>query len=261
MRTYVAETRNKIGENVELFGWVNGRRDHGKIIFIDLRDRSGLVQAVFTPSDGEIYKIAETLRSEWVLKIVGKVAERPASMINPELETGKIEIQPNELEILAEAKTPPFDVTSEGKEIGEDRRMQYRYLDLRRPRMRDNLFLRHKTIKFIRGFLDKREFLEIETPILTKSTPEGARDYVVPSRIYPGNFYALPQSPQQYKQLLMVAGVEKYFQIAKCFRDEDTRGDRQPEFTQLDLEMSFVEREDVMSINEELLIDLVQKLY
>ena len=260
MRTYVAETRNKIGENVELFGWVNGRRDHGKIIFIDLRDRSGLVQAVFTPSDGEIYKIAETLRSEWVLKIVGKVAERPASMINPELETGKIEIQPNELEILAEAKTPPFDVTSEGKEIGEDRRMQYRYLDLRRPRMRDNLFLRHKTIKFIRGFLDKREFLEIETPILTKSTPEGARDYVVPSRIYPGNFYALPQSPQQYKQLLMVAGVEKYFQIAKCFRDEDTRGDRQPEFTQLDLEMSFVEREDVMSINEELLVGIIQNL-
>lgn len=245
---------------MELFGWVHGRRDHGKIIFIDLRDRSGVVQVVFTPQDKEQYKIAETLRSEWVLKITGKVAKRPETMVNEEIETGKIEIQPESLEVLNSATTPPFALDTDGREIGEEHRMKYRYLDLRRERMAKNMALRHRVAKFIRDFLDKEGFLEIETPIMTKSTPEGARDYVVPSRLYPGKFYALPQSPQQYKQLLMVAGIEKYFQIARCFRDEDTRGDRQPEFTQMDLEMSFVEREDIMAINEELLIKIVETL-
>lgn len=259
-RTNISETKNKIGESVELFGWVHNRRDHGKIIFIDLRDRSGLAQIVFTPNDKEMYETAEKLRSEWVLKIVGKVAERPAAMVNKEIETGEIEIQPESLEVLAEAATPPFALDTDGREIGEENRMKYRYLDLRRERMKNNFILRHKAIKFIRDFLDERGFLEIETPILTKSTPEGARDYVVPSRLYPGKFYALPQSPQQYKQLLMVAGIEKYFQIARCFRDEDTRGDRQPEFTQLDLEMSFVTQEDILSLIEELYISMVKEL-
>ena len=259
-RTQIAETKNKIGESVEIFGWVHNRRDHGKIIFIDLRDRSGIAQVVFTPSGKEMYKIAEKLRSEWVLKIIGKVAERPAAMVNEEIETGKIEIQPESLEVLAEAATPPFALDTDGREIGEENRMKYRYLDLRRERMKSNLILRHRVIKFIRDFLDERGFLEIETPILTKSTPEGARDYVVPSRLYSGKFYALPQSPQQYKQLLMVAGIEKYFQIARCFRDEDTRGDRQPEFTQLDLEMSFVTQEEILSLIEDLYIKITKEI-
>ncbi len=260
VRTLIAETKNKTGESVELFGWVHGRRDHGKIIFIDLRDRSGLVQLVFTPKQENLYKTAETFRSEWVLKIVGKVTKRPEAMVNKEIETGEIEIQPESVEVLAQAATPPFALDTDGREIGEEHRMKYRYLDLRRERMKKNVILRHRVIKFIRDYLDGHNFVEIETPIITKSTPEGARDYVVPSRLYPGKFYALPQSPQQYKQLLMVAGFEKYFQIARCFRDEDTRGDRQPEFTQLDLEMSFVEREDVMALNEALLIEIVRKL-
>ncbi|MEX1063799.1 MAG: aspartate--tRNA ligase [Candidatus Paceibacterota bacterium] len=260
MRTNIAETKNMAEGTVDLFGWVNGRRDHGKIIFIDLRDRSGLVQVVFTPKQEDMYKLAETFRSEWVLHITGKVAKRPEAMMNKEIETGGIEIQPETVEVLSESNTPPFDLDTDGMDIGEEHRMKYRYLDLRRERMRDNLMLRHKIVKFIRDFLDEKEFWEVETPILTKSTPEGARDYVVPSRLYPGKFFALPQSPQQYKQLLMTGGVEKYFQIARCFRDEDTRGDRQPEFTQMDLEMSFVNREDVMALNEALLIEIVQEL-
>ncbi len=260
MRTPISETKNKVGETVELFGWVHTRRDHGKIIFIDLRDRSGLVQVVFTPGNKELYEKGDSLRSEWVLKIIGKVAQRPTAMFNKEIKTGEIEILPETMEILGESTTPPFALDTDGREVGEDSRMKYRYLDLRRFRMRDNLVLRHKLIKFIRDYLDEQEFIEVETPILTKSTPEGARDYVVPSRLYPGKFFALPQSPQQYKQLLMVAGLEKYFQIARCFRDEDTRGDRQPEFTQLDLEMSFVTREEVMQLNETLLIELVKNL-
>ena len=245
---------------MEIFGWVHNRRDHGKIIFIDLRDRSGLAQIVFTPNDKEVYETAEKLRSEWVLKIIGRVAKRPAAMVNKEIETGEIEIQPESLEVLAEAATPPFALDTDGREIGEENRMKYRYLDLRRERMKNNLILRHKVIKFIRDFLDEKGFLEIETPILTKSTPEGARDYVVPSRLYPGKFYALPQSPQQYKQLLMVAGIEKYFQIARCFRDEDTRGDRQPEFTQLDLEMSFVTQEEILSLIENLYTEITKEI-
>jgi aspartyl-tRNA synthetase len=258
-RNHIIETKDMVGKTAELFGWVNGRRDHGKLIFIDLRDRSGMIQIVFSPKSAD-YETAKQLRSEWVVKISGTVAERPESMINKEIETGKVELQPEKLEVISEAATPPFAIDTDGREIGEENRMKYRYLDLRRTRMKNNMIFRHQMIKFIRDFLDNEGFLEIETPILTKSTPEGARDYVVPSRLFEGKFYALPQSPQQYKQLLMVAGLEKYFQIARCFRDEDTRGDRQPEFTQMDLEMSFVEREDVMELNERMLIDIVKKL-
>ena len=259
-RTHVLDTKDLAGKEVNLYGWVATRRDHGKIIFIDLRDRSGIVQVVFVPSSKD-YAIASELRSEWVLRIKGQVKARPEKMVNAEIETGKVEIEPEEMEVLNKSETPPFPLDTDGYEIGEESRMKYRYLDLRRQRMAKNLAVRHKITAFIRNWLSEKGFIEVETPILTKSTPEGARDYVVPSRLYSGNFYALPQSPQQYKQLLMVAGVEKYFQIARCFRDEDTRGDRQPEFTQLDVEMSFVKREDVMELNEQLLIDLVGKIY
>ncbi len=258
---FINETKDLVGKDVELFGWVHIRRDHGKLIFIDLRDRSGVIQVVFEPSKENIYELAKSLRSEWVVRIKGTVKARPEKMMNKDIETGKVEFEPSELEILNESVTPPFAIDTEGLEIGEDLRMKYRYLDLRRQRMANNMAMRHKLVLFIRNWLDAQNFFEVETPILTKSTPEGARDYVVPSRLYPGRFYALPQSPQQYKQLLMASGIERYFQIARCFRDEDTRGDRQPEFTQLDLEMSFVEREDVIELNEKLLIDLVKKLY
>ncbi len=259
-RTPILSVKDLVGQSVNLFGWVATRRDHGKLIFIDLRDRSGIVQVVFTPSSKD-YAIASELRSEWVLRIKGQVKARPDKMINTEIETGKVEIEPEEMEVLNKSETPPFPLDTDGYEIGEESRMTYRYLDLRRQRMAKNLTIRHKMTAFIRNWLSEKGFIEVETPILTKSTPEGARDYVVPSRLYAGKFYALPQSPQQYKQLLMVAGLEKYFQIARCFRDEDTRGDRQPEFTQLDLEMSFVKREDVMELNEKLLIDLVKNIY
>ena len=258
-RIWIKDIVGKVGQQTDLFGWVDNRRDHGKIIFIDLRDRTGICQVVFGPwSDREIYERAQKLRGEWVIKISGLIKERPADMINKNIPTGTVEIEAKTLDVLNESQTPPFEIASDGRDISEEVRMEYRYLDLRRPRMNTNIALRHKVVKFIRDFLSDKGFVEVETPILTKSTPEGARDYVVPSRLYPGKFFALPQSPQQYKQLLMVAGLERYFQIAKCFRDEDTRGDRQPEFTQLDLEMSFVEREDVMALNEELLISLVK---
>ena len=260
-RTSIIDTSNLVGETVNLYGWVNVRRDQGKIIFIDLRDRSGVVQMVFVPSNQELFGLAEKLRPEWVIRVKGLVKERPEKMVNPEIPTGKVEIEPLELEILNSATSPVFPIDTDGYEIDEEVRMKYRYQDIRRPRLLNNFLKRHEMVLFIRNWLSQKGFLEIETPILTKSTPEGARDYVVPSRLYPGKFYALPQSPQQYKQLLMVAGVEKYFQIARCFRDEDTRGDRQPEFTQLDLEMSFVNREDVMETNEKLLIDLVNSSY
>jgi len=260
-RISISETKNLSGQEVELAGWVHIRRDHGKIIFIDLRDRSGMVQVVFGPWSKGIYETAGQLRGEWVIRIKGKVKNRPENMINPEMETGKIEIEPLELEILNKSETVPFPLDTDGYDINEELRMKYRYLDLRRRRLNQNLIKRHEIIHLIRNQLSDKGFIEVETPILTKSTPEGARDYVVPSRLYSGKFFALPQSPQQYKQLLMVGGLERYFQIARCFRDEDTRGDRQPEFTQLDLEMSFVEREDVMAVNEALLIDLVKTLY
>ncbi len=258
-RTSVGDIKDLAGQTVDLFGWVHNRRDHGKLIFIDIRDRSGMAQVVFTPKTPN-YEEASQLRSEWVIRLKGKINERPERMVNPDIPTGKVEVEPLELEVLNKSETPPFPLDTDGKEIGEEHRMEYRYLDLRRARMARNLGMRHRVIKFIRDWLDEKGFYEVETPILTKSTPEGARDYVVPSRLYPGKFFALPQSPQQYKQLLMVSGIEKYFQIARCFRDEDTRGDRQPEFTQLDMEMSFVEREDVIRLNEDLLIALVQKL-
>ncbi len=259
MRTLIADIVTHEGKEVELMGWVSVRRDHGKLIFIDLRDRSGVCQVVFYGK--EMYAIADKLRPEWVVKITGTVNKRPENMINPNIPTGKHEIGAAKLEVLTEAQTPPIDVMSDGKEIGEESRMKFRYLDLRRARMQKNLRARSKTLAFVDEYFKKHDFTEVETPILGKSTPEGARDYLVPSRLYLGKFYALPQAPQQYKQLLMVAGLERYFQVARCFRDEDTRGDRQPEFTQIDLEMSFVEREDVMSYLENFMVELVKNVY
>lgn len=247
-----------LGKTVTLAGWVHRRRDHGSLIFIDLRDREGVVQVVFNPElAAESHKTAEALRNEWVVQVVGQVNRRPEGTENPSLPTGDVEVVAEQLVVLNESKTPPFYVNEES-EVDELLRMKYRYIDLRRPGMRDILITRHRVVMFIRDFLSARGFLEIETPILIKSTPEGARDYIVPSRLSPGHFYALPQSPQQLKQLLMVAGVEKYFQIARCFRDEDLRADRQPEHTQLDLEMSFVEEDDVLSLIEELYTALVE---
>ena len=247
-----------IGSSVTLAGWVNRRRDHGGVTFLDLRDRFGIVQVVANPEmSQQAHSAAADVRAEWVVQVEGIVRPRPEGMLNPNLDTGEIEVEVQDLKVLNQAKTPPFLINKE-EEVDEQLRLKYRYLDLRRERMQRNLYLRHQTVKFIRDFLDSKEFIEIETPILFKTTPEGARDYLVPSRVHPSEFYALPQSPQQLKQLLMVAGMERYFQIARCFRDEDQRGDRQPEFTQLDLEMSFVERDDVMQLTEELFSELVK---
>lgn len=259
-KIWISETVNKLEKEVVVAGWVQGRRDHGKIIFIDLRDRSGTLQVVFTPQNETLYKLANTLRPEWVIKITGVIKTRPAGMNNPNIATGNQEIVPSALTVLSKAETPPFQPEGNGYDVNEEIRLRHRYLDLRRERLRKNLILRHEVIRFMRNWLGERGFIEIETPILTKSTPEGARDYVVPSRTAIGKFYALPQSPQQYKQLLMVSGFERYFQIARCFRDEDTRGDRQPEFTQLDIEMSFVEENDILQLIEELYIDTLKTI-
>jgi aspartyl-tRNA synthetase len=255
------ELRKKaIGTKVTLAGWVDRRRDHGGLIFIDLRDREGITQVVFDPeTSAECHKIANSIRSEYVVQVTGEVSPRPKGTENPKLPTGDIEVIAHSAAVLNKSKTPPFYINEE-VEVEEGLRLKYRYLDLRRPRMRQNLILRHRVIRFIRDFMDAKGFVDIETPILTKSTPEGARDYLVPSRVQAGKFYALPQSPQQMKQLLMVAGVEKYYQIAKCFRDEDTRADRQPEFTQLDVEMSFIDVDDILKLMEELFTALVKAI-
>ena len=248
------------GQAVALAGWVHRYRSHGGVLFINLRDRSGIVQVTFDQETAPgTFAIAEQARSEWVLRVQGTVQRRPAGLENPDMPTGEIEVMAHAAAVLNPSKTPPFHIDREEGEA-EGLRLKYRYLDLRRERMQRNIILRHRVVKFIRDFLVERGFIEIETPILTKSTPEGARDYLVPSRLHPGNFYALPQSPQQLKQLLMVAGFERYFQIARCFRDEDQRGERQPEFTQLDLEMSFVEREDMLQLIEEMYTRIVEEI-
>jgi len=260
-RFLVKDASKHIGEKVKICGWVNTRRAHGKILFIDLRDISGIMQVVFIPSNKEVYELAEKLRPEWVVEIIGQIVKRPENMVNPKIETGQVELSVESLKVLSESETLPFSIEDDGYKINEEVRMKYRYLDLRRGRMKNNLIVRHKVIQFARNFLAQEGFTEIETPMLTKSTPEGSRDFIVPSRLQPGKFYALPQSPQQYKQLLMAAGLEKYFQIARCLRDEDPRGNRQVEHTQIDLEMSFVEQKDVMDLVERFLITLVKTHY
>jgi len=246
-------TQADIGKEIVLMGWVLRRRDHGGVIFIDLRDRWGLTQVVFNPEiNAEVHAKAHGIRSEWVLAIRGMVEARPGGMVNPKLDTGEIEIRVMELRILNQSKTPPFPLDEE-TEISEGLRLKYRYIDLRRPRMAESLIMRHKASQAIRTYLNGENFLEIETPVLTRSTPEGARDYLVPSRVNQGKFFALPQSPQLFKQLLMVAGMDRYYQIVRCFRDEDLRADRQPEFTQVDMELSFVEEEDIYTVGEGLM--------
>ena len=260
LRTHTCGGLNisNVGEDVVLCGWVGSRRDHGKLIFIDIRDRYGKIQVVFLPKEcPEIYEAAQTLRSEFVIRLSGKVGKRPKGTENPNISTGEVEVAAGGLEILNPSDTPPFEIADDIKPT-EETRLSFRYLDLRRTKMLKNLLVRNDACIIIRNFLHNQGFIDVETPILTKSTPEGARDYLVPSRINPGSFYALPQSPQLFKQLLMVSGIDKYYQIAKCFRDEDLRADRQPEFTQLDLEMSFISEDDVFSLVEKLIYELVK---
>lgn len=254
MRThYCGDLRSRhIDRHVELCGWVNRRRDHGGVIFIDLRDREGLMQVVFNPSHAEIFAVAERVRSEFVLRVKGQVRARPEGTVNDELPTGDVELVAHELTVLSVAKTPPIQV-AEDEWVGEDTRLRYRYLDLRRPSMQHNLMLRANVVRALRRHLDRLGFLDMETPMLTKATPEGARDYLVPSRVHPGEFFALPQSPQLFKQLLMMSGFDRYYQIVKCFRDEDLRADRQPEFTQLDIETSFLSQDQIMALMEDLM--------
>ena len=251
--------KSNVGESVRLAGWVHRRRDHGGLIFIDLRDRWGITQITFHPEREEVFSRAEQLRPEWSISVEGEVVRRPEGNENPDLPTGAIEVQATGLTILNPSETPPFEIERD-RPVDETLRLKYRYLDLRRERMKEKILLRHRVVKLMRDYLDARDFVEIETPLLTASTPEGARDYLVPARLYPGQFYALPQSPQQFKQLLMVAGFERYFQIARALRDEDQRGDRQPEHTQLDLEMSYTTQDEVLDLVEDLYAEIVDEL-
>ncbi|MEK7131996.1 MAG: amino acid--tRNA ligase-related protein [Patescibacteria group bacterium] len=259
-RILVSECVAKVGEQVIVSGWIHARRDMGKVAFFDLRDASGILQIVAVPAElGEGAELAQKLRSEWVVTFTGTVQARGAKQINDKISTGTVELLASSITVLNQAKTPPFELDQDTRQINEETRLQYRYLDLRSERLQKNIRLRDQVVTFFREYLHAEKFVEIETPLLTKSTGEtGAREFVVPSRLHPGNFYALPQSPQQFKQLLMVAGFERYFQIARCFRDEDQRGDRQPDFTQLDLEISFVEREDVLQLVEAMMIAMVK---
>lgn len=253
-------TRDSDGQDVILMGWVHRRRDHGGLIFIDLRDRYGLTQIVFDPNlSKECYRRAKELRGEFVIAVKGIVEKRPEGMINPNLSTGAIEVSVKELKILNRSKTPPFEI-DENVDVSEELRLKYRYIDLRNSKMKKNMLIRHKTYQVVRAYFDRNDFVEIETPLLMRSTPEGARDYLVPSRIHHGKFYALPQSPQTYKQILMVSGMDRYYQIVRCFRDEDLRADRQPEFTQIDVEMSFVELDDVLQMMENLMVDIYKDI-
>jgi len=253
MRTLIIDTSKEIGNTVTIQGWINARRDHGKIMFLDVRDRTGVVQVVAGNAVGDV-------KPEECVEIVGLIKKRPESMVNPKLETGIIEIEAHTVRVISKTIELPFPLDTDGKDINEEMRLKYRYLDLRRERMQNNIRTRSKVVNMMREFLLKKNFVEIETPLLTKSTPEGSRDFLVPSRLQQGEFYALPQSPQQYKQLLMVAGFERYFQIARCMRDEDLRADRGFEHTQLDIEMSFITREDIMSLIESMIIDIVETM-
>ncbi|MFZ2125820.1 MAG: amino acid--tRNA ligase-related protein [Candidatus Saccharimonadales bacterium] len=259
-RTWIEQTPEKVGAVVTVMGWVHARRDHGKLIFVDIRDRTGYLQAVVFGGDTELFKTASELRSEYVVSVTGEIKARGERQINTETPTGAIELQIQAITILNASETPVFEI-EKAPEASEELRMQYRYLDMRSERMQHNIQKRHEIVKRIRDYLIAQRFWEIETPYLTRGTPEGAREFVVPARLQPGNHFVLPQSPQQFKQLLMAGGMERYFQIARCFRDEDARGDRQAEFTQVDMELSFVDKEEIMQLNESLLIDIVTKLY
>ncbi len=250
-----------LGQEITLKGWVNNRRDLGGLIFVDLRDREGIVQVVFNPAfSEEALKIAETVRSEYVVEVQGTVTKRDPETVNPKIKTGQVEVQVTNIKVINKSETPPFSINEENVNVDENIRLKYRYLDLRRQELAQTFKMRHQITRSIRQYLDDEGFFDIETPVLTKSTPEGARDYLVPLGVHDGEFYALPQSPQLFKQLLMISGFDKYYQIVKCFRDEDLRADRQPEFTQVDIEMSFVDQEDVMQMGEEMLKKLLKKL-
>src|SRR3990167_5805695 len=253
-------TRELLGQEVTLAGWVHRRRDHGGVIFIDLRDREGLVQAVVSPHQKNTFTKAESLRSEYVVQVKGQVRKRPNGTVNPNLPTGEIEIEASDLTILNRAEPLPFPIDDAYHEVGEEMRLRYRYLDIRRPEMFSRLKLRADISRYLRHYLDNHGFLDVETPFLTRATPEGARDYLVPSRNHPGSFYALPQSPQQFKQLLMMSGIDRYYQIVRCFRDEDLRADRQPEFTQLDIETSFLNELEIQTIMENMIRGLFEEL-
>lgn len=260
-RTPIAKLKESLGKEVKISAWIDVRRDQGKLIFLDFRDFSGKVQGVILPNNNEAHATGSEVRPEWVVEVRGKVNPRPERAVQKDKFNGDIELEILQISVLNKAETPPFEVEGDGKEVSEEIRLRFRYVDLRRERMKNNMVKRHEALQFVRNFYSKNGFLEIETPCLTKSTPEGSRDFLVPARIDPGKFYALPQSPQQYKQFLMSAGFEKYFQIARCFRDEDTRGDRQPEFTQIDVETSFENQKKIMQTSEDMLIAFVKTVF